>query len=193
MQPHLGRNDKQLFYKYLDRSRVYFEYGAGGSTYQAAIRDNIKKIYSVESDGEWHRKLQDNIPNKNHIKFLYNEMKTLPNTWGYPGPGSTHTQWINYSNQLPNLNLLEKNEIDLVMIDGRFRVACCLKCFNSVNDDCAIIFDDFLNRKQYHKVLNYYDIIEKTSDNQMVVLKKKSNIENIPNDVIKKYELEKRC
>ena len=107
MQPHLGRNDKQLFYKYLDKSQVYFEYGAGGSTYQAAIRDNIKKIYSVESDGEWHRKLQDNIPNKNHIKFLYNEMKTLPNTWGYPGPGSTHTQWINYSNQLPNLNLLE--------------------------------------------------------------------------------------
>lgn len=43
MQPHLGRIDKQLFYQYLDKCNVYFEYGSGGSTYQAAIRNNIKK------------------------------------------------------------------------------------------------------------------------------------------------------
>lgn len=193
MQPHLGRRDKQLFYQYLDKCNVYFEYGSGGSTYQAAIRNNIKKIYSVESDHEWHRKLQDNIPNKNHIKFLYNEMNTLPNTWGYPGPNSSHEQWINYSDQITKLTSSEKNEIDLVMIDGRFRVACCLKCFDVVDDNCIIIFDDFLNRKQYHKVLDYYDIIDKTIDNQMVVLKKKITIKNIPSKVIKKYELEKRC
>ena len=30
--------------------KIYFEYGFGGSTYQASTRDNIIKIYSVESD-----------------------------------------------------------------------------------------------------------------------------------------------
>lgn len=32
-----------MFYKYLDN--IYFEYGSGGSTYQASIRKNIKTIY----------------------------------------------------------------------------------------------------------------------------------------------------
>ena len=43
MEPHLDKNDKNMFYKYLDNATVYFEYGSGGSTYQASIRNNILK------------------------------------------------------------------------------------------------------------------------------------------------------
>ena len=193
MQPHLKKNDKNLFYKYLDKATVYFEYGSGGSTYQASIRDNIKKIYSVESDKEWHNKIKKNISDLSKINFLYNEMDTRPNTWGYPGPNSIKEQWINYSDQLSKLSTIQQKEIDLVMIDGRFRVACCLKCFNAVNDDCIIIFDDFLNRKQYHSVLQFYDIIERTNNNEMAILKKKKDILSIPIELIQKYEVEKRC
>jgi len=74
------------------------------------------------------------------------------------------------------------------MIDGRFRVACCLKCFDVINDECYIAFDDFLNRKNYHDVLDYYDVVENTEDKRMAILLKKKNI-SIPNDLIKKYEL----
>jgi len=55
MEPHLSKNDKKIFYKYLDNANVYFEYGSGGSTYQASIRKNIKTIYSVESDITWQK------------------------------------------------------------------------------------------------------------------------------------------
>lgn len=58
MEPHLADNDKKMFYKYLDNAIVYFEYGSGGSTYQASIRNNIKKIFSVESDISWQNKLK---------------------------------------------------------------------------------------------------------------------------------------
>ena len=61
MEPHLAKNDKEMFYTYLDKASTYFEYGSGGSTYQASIRKNIKKIYSVESDIEWQKKLMDTI------------------------------------------------------------------------------------------------------------------------------------
>ena len=54
MEPHLAPNDKKMFYNYLKKSSFYFEYGSGGSTYQASIRKNIKKIFSVESDTKWH-------------------------------------------------------------------------------------------------------------------------------------------
>jgi hypothetical protein len=55
-----------------------------------------------------------------------------------------------------------------------------------VND---FAFDDFLDRPQYHIVLHYYDIVEKTSDKRMVILQKKKNINHVPEELIQKYEL----
>jgi len=189
MEPWLGTNDKSMFYKYLNKSTTYFEYGSGGSTNQAAIRKNITKIYSVESDYEWHNKLKTILKDYNHIEFIYNEMDTKPNDWGHPGSNSTPEQIINYSNHIKLIDEDIQKKIDIVMIDGRFRVSCCLKCFDVISDDCVIIFDDFLNRPQYQVVLDYYEIIEKTQDNRMVILKKKNNINCVPNELIKKYEL----
>lgn len=188
MEPWFAENDKKMFLKYLDNSKIYFEYGSGGSTYQASIRNNIIKIYSVESDKEWYNILQQKIKLNNFIYF-YNEMDTLPNTWGYPGPKSTDEQHKKYSDYMINLTEKEQESIDLILIDGRFRVACCLKCFDIINKECLIAFDDFLDRPYYHIILDYYDIVEKTTDNRMVILQKKKNINTIPKEVILKYEL----
>ena len=69
---------------------------------------------------------------------------------------------------------------DLVLIDGRFRVACCLKCPAKV----PILFDDFLGRPQYHSVLDYFQIVEQVG--RMVVLNKTAPV---PPDIVAKYEL----
>jgi 16S rRNA G966 N2-methylase RsmD len=188
MEPYLAINDKKMFYKYLDNCKIYFEYGSGGSTYQASIRNNIKKIYSVESDKKWFKIVEKNIKSKN-LTYFYNEMNVLPNNWGQPGPNSTHIQHKNYSNFIKKLNKEEQKNIDLILIDGRFRVACCLKCFDIINNNCLIVFDDFLNRQHYHIVLNYYDIVNKTIDERMVILKKKKTIKTIPKELILEYEL----
>ena len=188
MIPELRANDVKMFYRYLDNSTVYFEYGSGGSTYQANLKPNIQKIYTVESDKTWMDKLNSVITNNSKITYIYNEMGTKPHTWGYTSGRCLKTDLINYSEHMRNLSIEERSKIDLVMIDGRFRVACCLKCFDIINDECYIIFDDFLNRKNYHVVLDYYDIIEKTEDKRMVVLRKKNNV-SIPDELIKKYEL----
>ncbi len=189
MIPHLSKNDLNMFYKYLNKSHIYFEYGSGGSTYQSFLRNNIIKIYSVESDLDWHNKLKFVLKNNPKVDFIYNEMDTLPNSWGHAGPNATNIQKINYSNQLGLLPQNICNAIDLILIDGRFRVACCLKAFNLINDNCIIAFDDFMGRREYHVVLKYFDIIEKTKDNRMVILKKKKSIEKIENEIIEKYEL----
>ena len=91
MEPWFEKNDKKMFYKYLDKCKVYFEYGSGGSTYQASIRNNIQKIYSVESDKNWYETVLKIIESKN-FKYFYNEMNVLPNNWGRPGPNSTDIQ-----------------------------------------------------------------------------------------------------
>ena len=115
-------------------------------------------------------------------------MNTQPNTWGNPGKDCTDEQKINYSNHMRKLNQEDNRRIDFVFIDGRFRVACCLKCHDIIQDNCLIAFDDFLNRPQYHIVLQYFMIVEKTNDNRMVILKKRNNV-TVPNHIIEKYEL----
>lgn len=172
MEPFMAYNDKTMFYKYLDNASNYLEYGSGGSTYQSSLRQNINSIYSIESDLEWHNKLKNIIQNKNNIQFIYCDMNTQPNNWGHPGPNSTLNDWKRYNGAILNIDKSLSSKIDLILIDGRFRVACCLKCFDVINDNCLIAFDDFLDRDFYHIVLNYYDIIEKTEDNRMVILKK---------------------
>ena len=65
MEPWLGTNDKSMFYKYLNKSTTYFEYGSGGSTNQAAIRKNITKIYKY------------NITNKTKNQYLIKQKYSL--------------------------------------------------------------------------------------------------------------------
>ena len=137
----------------------------------------------MESDLEWHNKLKSMLHHKTHIDFKYINMKSRSNNWGYPGTDSTINDWINYSNVIGNLDYLIAQKINLILIDGRFRVACCLKCFDVINDNCYILFDDFLYRPEYHIVLKYYDIVEKTTDNSMVVLKKKNIEGSIDNSI----------
>lgn len=174
----LQEEDKKMFSKYLDRCNNYLEFGTGGSTYIASFKNNIKNIFTVDSDIIWQNKLKEKIKNIN-VKYIYIDVDTKPNNWGYPGDRATNLQKKNYSEQIKKIK-----DIDFVLIDGRFRVACCLKC----HENCYIAFDDFLWRPNYHIVLDYFDIIEKTSNNSMVILRKKINI-NIPEEIIEKYEL----
>jgi protein O-GlcNAc transferase len=187
MIPILSKNDMLMFYKYLDNATVYFEYGSGGSTYQASLRNKIKKIYSVESDILWLNKLKYNITHPN-INYIYNEMDTQPDNYGHPGENATNIQKINYSNHILNLSNPEQKNIDLILIDGRFRVACCLKCYDVIDENCFIAFDDFLDRTKYHIVLDYFNVVEQTVDNRMVILTKKKN-KSMDKNLIKKYEL----
>mgnify|MGYP003387738527 CR=1 FL=1 len=90
-----------------------------------------------------------------------------------------------YSDTIIKLYETNSPNLDLILIDGRFRVMCALKSFKVIDKDCIVLIDDFLNRKSYHILLDYYDIIEKGE--RMASLKKKENI-NIPDDLLKKYE-----
>lgn len=183
-QPHMNHNDMLMFYKYLSKCKSYFEFGSGGSTYQASIRDNIQRIISVESDFEWYTRL-NSIVKTPSIQLVYCDIKTIPNTWGNPGKGSTKDDWCKYSGAIQKYG---NKEVDLILIDGRFRVACCLNCFDVISDSCLIAFDDFLDRPQYHIVLNFYDIVEKTKDNRMVILRKKS-VNGPSKELIETYEV----
>ncbi|OHT14810.1 hypothetical protein TRFO_14735 [Tritrichomonas foetus] len=174
-----GVKDKPLFYRYLDKARRFFEFGSGGSTYQAAKRGIF--IYSVESDVKWHQKIQNDFGgNYKNIVFLTVDLHSDGN-WGTPGPDTTINDWVKYSRAYKR-----EYHCDTFLIDGRFRVACALNIFTEIDDDTIVIIHDFFNRPKYHVILDFYDIVEKGT--VTVVLRKKQGIQPPSRELLDKYE-----
>ena len=44
--------ERKLLNKYLKKSDIYFEYGSGGSTFEA-LKRGVDKVYSVENSQDW--------------------------------------------------------------------------------------------------------------------------------------------
>lgn len=187
MEPHMPELEKSLFYNYLNRSKYFFEFGSGGSTYQAAINRNTIKIWSVESDKEWLNQLS-NINLYGKVNFIFADIKASGN-WGYPGTESKYEDWVKYNRAFNNLDESDRQLVDTILIDGRFRVACALNILEYIDSNVNVVFDDFLDRNYYHFVLNYYEIIDQAG--RMVVLKKK-NVDKPHPEVIKLYESDSR-
>lgn len=188
MQAHLLDNDRLLFLTYLEKATCYFEYGSGGSTVQASQYPNVQHIYSVESDHHWFQTITSHLKDNDRVTQIYVELNSPPNTWGHPGPNCLPSQQVSYSDQFGCLPQDERDRVDLVLIDGRFRVACCLKMYQLVSDTCIILFDDFFNRPSYHVILDYFTVINQTSDRNMVVLRKTPGVSPPPIELIQEYE-----
>ena len=103
----------------MKEDNVYFEFGSGGSTNVASFY-NVSKIYSVESDAKWHNKLKSmNI----RAYYLTKDLKSHSN-FGNPGPNTNLSDWKKYIQSYD-----KKYKANIILIDGRFRVACALDIY----------------------------------------------------------------
>ena len=149
MEPMLPPLEKELYYKYLNKATNYLEYGSGGSTYNAVLKNNIKKIVSVESDKDWYNKM-NNMINNNKLIYKYIELNAKPNNYGYPKnvPFNIMKLYPSVIEEYKYINF------DLILIDGRFRVACALICFKYIDNNCFMIVDDIIGRDYYNEIYN---------------------------------------
>lgn len=168
--------DQNIFLKYIQRCTKYFEFGSGGSTRYASWCG--KNTVSVESDLYFHQKLQRELGNKD-IEYRTIDLKTR-NKLGYPGYGTTIEDWIKYSRAYQ-----KSDNADLILIDGRFRVACALNIFDKISDSAFVVIDDYITRKQYHKVEEFYEMLE--HGHQLAVFQKR-NVLPPSQDLLRKYE-----
>lgn len=121
------------------KAECILEFGSGGSTLLAS---NLgKKIFSVESDKNWAERMEkiqgvkihhvDIGPTKGH---------------GHPKDKSKQHKWPEYPTSVWDRPDFEHP--DIILIDGRFRVACFLVASIRIQKTTKILFDDF-ERKQY--------------------------------------------
>ena len=146
--------DDFLFKKYLKKCNIYFEYGVGDST-TWVLENTSSKIISVDTDKEWINKI-DIFKRKKRINIHWINLGEIEN-WGRPKTYEYRKYFIDYISSVWKFNL----KPDVILIDGRFRVASYLYSLINSKEGSIIIFDDYMNRPHYHvveEVLQLYEI-----------------------------------
>ena len=136
---------EDLFKELINKSEVYGEYGMGQSTILALSNEDIK-VFSVDSDRVWVEKIQSICDKKSH-QLKYVDLGVVKK-WGYPKDYSNRQNIKTYLNYIWDM----EDKPDLVLIDGRFRVASFLTSIRECKVGTKLIFDDYRVRPQYHIV-----------------------------------------
>lgn len=130
---------------------VILEYGSGGSTVLAAEMPG-KVVFSVESSAEWLAGMQGYFALNPPLATVYLHHGDIGPTkeWGKPVNEKHIRQWPGYP--LSVWDLPDFSHPDLVLIDGRFRAACFLTCLFKSTKPMTVLWDDYAERKFYHRV-----------------------------------------
>ncbi len=177
----MSKNERAAFDRVISKSKNYLEFGAGGSTIRALQKSNTK-IYSVESSLDWIQFMRNYIV----VRFFENKRLTFFNVdigktkfWGYPDGESSKHLFPHYSESV--FESLDSKSLDVVFIDGRFRVACTLSTILNLypNTNHTILIHDFWIREEYHSVLKYLDLIEKVDTLGVFKIKEEIDIKEV--------------
>lgn len=138
-------------HEHLRRSTAYLEYGAGSSTL-AALRHPGLAVTSVESDRTLVRAVRAaarGIGGAAERLDARDRGWPVSREWGYPMAGDPIEQGRRYVEGADDV------DPDLVLIDGRFRVACFLHTISRLRRPAVILWDDYRWRRHYHVVEAY--------------------------------------
>jgi len=151
--PHMEQEGIILLKERLRMAEIYLEYGAGGSTVLAAEM-GVKEIHTIDTDRGFldavQRRVAEHSP---EAKMTAHHIDIGPTKeWGQPSDRALANLWPRYCVAAWDALLLQNSWPDLILIDGRFRVACFLASLMLAKPGTIILFDDYFDRPHYHAV-----------------------------------------
>lgn len=152
--PHLTEQAAARLAELLSKAMCYLEYGAGGSTLLAQ-QIGVPVIVSVESDPEWLAALRAQLPGHSvddNTRILLHADIGPTGKWGRAMSEDAWRQWHNYPISVWSTCRQKDIHPDLILIDGRFRVACLYACVLFARPGTPVLFDDYPDRSYYHSV-----------------------------------------
>lgn len=145
-RPHLTSAEFRFLKSHIKKSDCVLEFGSGAST--KYISKMCKELHSIEHDPVWFgRTMKDTADLKNATVHLETDMKKYARE-------STIT--------LPFF--------DVAYIDGRHRVQCADAIRNTIEWGAKVFVHDW-HRKKYHKILKWYNFVDRVDD--LVLLEEK--------------------
>lgn len=161
--PHFdGPESVAWFEEKLASSKRYLEFGSGASTYQAARRG--LDFVAVDTDAYY----LDSVRAKIHAAGLSRAGQVFHHadigwtgTWGRPLGRVTEARRELFRRASdPPAECFDGLLPDLVLIDGRFRVACAFKTLNMLQSSTGwtVVVDDYTDRPEYSVIEDYADV-----------------------------------
>lgn len=148
---HMPRAEAETLRSAYRAARVIGEYGAGGSTAFAATECEAQ-LCSIESDREWVAQLDGWLRGQNvdmgRIDLQHCDIGPTKE-WGRP---VNNARWQHYWRYPYALWQNPAFNPDLVLIDGRFRIACMAACMLHCRQPLTVLIDDYMGRESYHVV-----------------------------------------
>ncbi|GAB3286029.1 tetratricopeptide repeat protein [Parahaliea aestuarii] len=173
--PHMSAAEAEMFKRSLESAGRYFEFGSGGSTVWAAAKG--LQVEGVESDAKWVAALRQRIGEQCRVKSV----DIGPTReWGFPVSAGSRERFPDYSRAIA----AHDTGFDMILIDGRFRVACTLATIahcldHQVSKEARLFIHDFWDRPVYHCVLDFLETVERCDTAGVFRIR-----ENISRDVL---------
>ena len=168
--------DDLIFKQVIQKTDYYGEYGVGKSTIWAVNNTRVKRIFAVDTSKDWIEKVQSNVSRTNTLMAEWVDLGRLAK-WGRPVDYSKRENILNYVKSIWQY----EQKPQLILIDGRFRVACFLYSLATGAPNTKIIFDDYMDRPHYHLVEEFVKPIETCGRQCMFVIPKKLEKDKIIN------------
>jgi hypothetical protein len=163
--PHFEPEALEYFKSRVITGHLYMEYGSGGSTVLAARAG--ARVISVETDPHYlqsvSKKVAATAPDT-HTDLIHADIG-LTREWGRPvlTRPTTHrvAAWTRYLEAPWALPQLADRRPDVILVDGRFRVAAALTCLKHLgaDDRSEILFDDYVGRPHYRDVEKFMPVV----------------------------------
>jgi hypothetical protein len=160
--PSMDPEGFKLFCTTLSSSKCYLEFGSGASTNYATNVAKVPVVISVDSDPKWCHSVRENtyssFAGKCHVEYC--DLGTV-GEWGMPLDKSGVDNFWRYMDT-PWLIARNNGYVpDVILIDGRFRVASFLYSLICSRPGTKILFDDYFDREHYFCVEEFSPVFER--------------------------------
>jgi len=163
---------------------AYYEFGMGGSTHLACFfLPPAARLHAVDSSDEWVRKTAADpclkkMASEGRAEFKHVDIGPLGPWGGLPADESSKHLWQDYA---ASINTRKGAQVDLILVDGRFRVACVLRGALAFPEATILVHDFWKpdHHVDYVQLLEVVDVLERTDTLLSLRLKPSASRESI--------------
>jgi hypothetical protein len=159
LQPAMTLAEQQLLRAAVAGRRAGLEFGCGGST-GLLMQAGLSRLLSADSDQAWLRRVGADPPclepmAEGRLRLLHIDIGPT-GAWGWPSEAAAMLRWPAYWRDPWEA----AGPVDLVLVDGRFRVACALAGVPRLARDAVLMVHDFWPRATYQgPLLRHFEVV----------------------------------
>ena len=163
--------DEGLFKEIVISAKTYAEYGCGASTIWV-FNNTHCEIFSVDSSEVWLDEVERECGESERLNLHFSNLGKVKD-WGMPRNYENHHNFKDYTDWIWGQNVSP----DVVLVDGRFRVACFLTSLLWAKEGTRLVFDDYTNREEYHIVEKFIKPVSTCGRQALFIVPNKNTLD----------------